>query len=58
MQTTDGSENRSGAQAQSQWTTPRLDRSGLLRDMVRGGGGKLSVTGGDMGDNRKPPGGG
>lgn len=31
---------------------------GDIRSVIRGGGGKLSTTGGDPGENRKPPGSG
>ncbi|MBI3696746.1 MAG: hypothetical protein HY238_18145 [Acidobacteria bacterium] len=53
-------ENRAGtpASGKREWVTPRLLWDGDLRDLVLGGIGKLSTTGGDTGDSRKPPGGG
>jgi hypothetical protein len=36
------------------WEPMRLRYVGNVRDVLRGGGGKLSITGGDTGDNRKP----
>jgi hypothetical protein len=39
------------------WETPKLVRLGVLSSLVLGGGGKLSVIGGDPGENRKQVGG-
>jgi hypothetical protein len=38
------------------WESPKLKRVGDLEDIVRGGGGKVSVAGQDPGDIRKPSG--
>jgi hypothetical protein len=39
------------------WTTMRLTDGGRVNDVVKmPGGGKLSLTGGDPGDPRKPKG--
>lgn len=38
------------------WESPRLTYVGRVRDVVQGGGGKLSPTGGDPGDVGKPSG--
>ena len=35
------------------WESPKLVLLGTITDVVRGGGGKLSVTGGDPGEMRK-----
>lgn len=35
------------------WETPRIELSQPVTEIVRGGGGKLSVTGGDPGESRK-----
>jgi hypothetical protein len=40
------------------WEPMRLRYVGHVGDVLRGGGGKLSTTGGDTGDTRKPKGGG
>ena len=36
-----------------QWESPKLILIGKINDVVQGGGGKLSVTGGDPGELRK-----
>jgi len=40
------------------WEPMELRSVGQVSEVVEGGGGKLSPTTGDSGDNRKPPGGG
>ena len=40
------------------WRTPTLSEVGRVARVVRGGGGKLSLAGGDPGENRKQQGGG
>jgi hypothetical protein len=40
------------------WEPMRLRYVGNVREVLRGGGGKLSTVGGDTGDSRKPSGGG
>jgi hypothetical protein len=35
------------------WQTPEIVMVANMHDIVRGGGGKLSVTGGDPGESRK-----
>jgi hypothetical protein len=39
------------------WIAPELRKVGAVSDVLKGGGGKLSVAGGDPGDGRKPSGG-
>jgi hypothetical protein len=38
------------------WEPIILQYVGDVKDVVLGGGGKLSITGGDPGEGRKPPG--
>jgi hypothetical protein len=38
------------------WCSMQINNVGNLTDIVQGGGGKLSLTGGDPGDPRKPRG--
>ena len=38
------------------WQAMTVTDLGSMREVVRGGGGKLSVVAVDMGDSRKPPG--
>jgi len=38
------------------WEPPTIKSVGTLADTVKGGGGKLSVTLADTGDDRKPKG--
>jgi hypothetical protein len=40
------------------WEPPALTYIGDVADIVRAGGGKLSITGGDPGESRKPNGSG
>ena len=40
------------------WEAMTLTELGDIRSVIQGGGGKLSVMGGDPGENRKPSGGG
>lgn len=40
------------------WEPMKLRYVGHIADALRGGGGKLSVAGGDPGDSRKPSGSG
>jgi hypothetical protein len=49
-------EMENGIPVKPLWQTPRLQEVGDLGKTVRGGGGKLSATGGDPGDIRKPRG--
>jgi hypothetical protein len=48
--TTDGKKRR--------WQTMTLTDLGDMRAVIQGGGGKLSIVGGDPGENRKPSGSG
>jgi hypothetical protein len=41
-----------------QWEPLKLTYLGHLSEVVQGGGGKLSIVGGDPGENRKPSGSG
>jgi hypothetical protein len=45
-------------QARKRWEPPVVEKVGAVGDVLKGGGGKLSVVGGDPGDQRKPSGGG
>jgi hypothetical protein len=38
------------------WVIPKLEPVGSIAEVLHGGGGKLSLTGGDPGDSRKPRG--
>jgi hypothetical protein len=38
------------------WVVPALKVIGTIADVLQGGGGKISPTGGDPGDLRKPSG--
>jgi hypothetical protein len=40
------------------WEAMKLTDLGDVRSVIQGGGGKLTIVGGDPGENRKPPGGG
>jgi hypothetical protein len=48
--------NGTPGQSRRQWQTPTLKPVGTVADVIRGGGGKLSPTFNDSGDNRKPKG--
>ena len=43
--------------AKGVWVTPSLSYDGDLRDLVLGGGGKVSASAGDPGEGKKPTGG-
>jgi hypothetical protein len=43
-------------QPKAPWQPMRLTYLGDIAKLVQGGGGKLSLAGGDPGDYRKPPG--
>jgi hypothetical protein len=36
------------------WEPPRLKMVATIGEVLQGGGGKLSIQGGDPGENRKP----
>ncbi len=40
------------------WVSMRLKYIDKIKNIILGGGGKLSLVGGDPGENRKPMGGG
>jgi hypothetical protein len=40
------------------WQAPRIETMVHITEIVRGGGGKLSLTGGDPGESRKEKGSG
>ena len=42
--------------AKQVWEPMRLTEVGTVGDVVKGGGGKLSIVAADMGDVRKPKG--
>lgn len=44
--------------AKRSWKKMELSYLGDAAQLIQGGGGKLSLVGGDTGDSRKPPGGG
>lgn len=48
--------NQENPKTRLKWEPPRLKRIGDLEEIVRGGGGKVSVAGQDPGDIRKPSG--
>jgi hypothetical protein len=51
MQTTPQSENQQTPGRT--WVAPTLNARGTVQDVVRGGGGKLSIAGGDPGEHKK-----
>lgn len=46
----------SRAQKRQPWRNPAMKAIGSVGQVVKGGGGKLSITTNDTGDVRKPPG--
>lgn len=36
-----------------QWGTPQVKHLGCIEEVILGGGGKLSIAGGDPGESRK-----
>jgi hypothetical protein len=56
----DDEANRSpeGGPGKQPWVEMKISYVGDISEILQGGGGKLSVSGGDTGDSRKPPGGG
>jgi len=44
--------------SKKQWEPMELKEAGHVAEIVQGGGGKLSATGGDPGESRKEPGSG
>jgi len=56
----DGEANRNPASnpGKQPWVEMKISYVGDISEILQGGGGKLSVSGGDTGDSRKPPGGG
>src|SRR5579884_2735598 len=51
-------ETREQREPKPPWESPRIVTVGHVTEIIRGGGGKLSLSGGDPGYSRKPPGGG
>jgi hypothetical protein len=47
---------KSGVPKKQRWTPPTLKHVGNVGDVLQGGGGKMSPSASDTGDNRKPPG--
>jgi hypothetical protein len=45
-----------GTPQKQRWTRPTLKYVGNVGDVLQGGGGKMSPSAADTGDNRKPPG--
>ena len=41
-----------GRRERGSWETPRLECKGTVGDILRSGGGKLSITSADPGENR------
>ena len=56
----DGEANRNpeGPPGKQPWVEMKISYVGNVSEILQGGGGKLSVSGGDTGDSRKPPGSG
>jgi hypothetical protein len=52
MTTREKDEKNPGLDKRLSWTTPKLTFVGNVGDVLQGGGGKLSVAGGDPGENR------
>ena len=50
--------NERRTETKKQWDTPALKTIGHVTEVVQGGGGKLSLAGGDPGEGRKQRGGG
>jgi hypothetical protein len=50
-------EQKTTTRSRPRWEKPAMRPMGNLKSIVLQGGGKLSVTGGDPGENRKPQGG-
>jgi hypothetical protein len=50
--------NTDAGPAKKDWKTMTLAYVGEAKDVVQGGSGKITATGGDPGDTRKPSGGG
>jgi hypothetical protein len=46
----------SGRKDRHPWEPPTLKAVGTVGEVLRGGGGKQSITGGDPGENRKEKG--
>jgi hypothetical protein len=44
-------------ESRRRWEKPTVRQVGAVSDVLKGGGGKLSVAGGDPGDGRKQTGG-
>jgi hypothetical protein len=42
--------------ARPEWVKPELKNAGTIADILKGGGGKLSIETNDTGDIRKPKG--
>ena len=53
---TDRNEKPTGQVARRRWHSPVVREVGTLGNVLKGGGGKLSIPQDDMGDVRKPPG--
>ena len=51
-------EGRQPDQSKRPWEPVRLRYVGHISDIIKTGGGKLTVTGGDPGEGKKPSGGG
>jgi hypothetical protein len=49
-------EKPTAARDRRPWVTPNLKPIGSLEQVLQGGGGKLSTTGGDPGEHRKQSG--
>ena len=56
----DGEANRNpeGNPGKQPWVEMKINYVGDISEISQGGGGKLSIAGGDTGDSRKPPGSG
>jgi hypothetical protein len=48
--------SKSMPERRKEWAPMRVSSLGKATDLIKGGGGKLSVSAGDTGDTRKNPG--
>ncbi len=58
MRSNESRSHQSAGEGKQPWEPLERTFVGNVREVVQGGGGKLSPTGGDMGDPLKPPGAG
>jgi len=56
MRRDDGEKVAAGNSSRAGWTKPQLKYVGNVSEILQGGGGKLSITGGDPGEGLKEKG--